>query len=80
MSRWTVVLCAAAITIGAALPASAADYNLVRWRSGDCQIWNNDNNTMPWGDGWVLLAWNMRTYQTAWQALQVEVAKGNCRP
>ena len=57
----------------------AADYNLVRWRSGDCQIWNNDTNRMPWGDGWILLAWNMPNYDTAWTRLKFEVAKGNCR-
>jgi hypothetical protein len=80
MSRWALVLCAAATIAAACVPANAADYNLVRWRSGDCQIWNNDANSMPWGDGWVLLAWNMPNYGTAWQALQVEIAKGNCRP
>ena len=78
MSRWTVALCAAAIAIVAAQPASAADYNIVRWQSGDCKIWNNDNNSMPWGGGWVLLKWNMASYETAQRALQVEIAKGNC--
>ncbi len=80
MSRWILVLCAAAITLAASLPANAADYNLVRWRTGDCQIWNNDTNSMPWGDDWIVLAWNMPDYQAAWNALQREIAKGNCRP
>lgn len=79
MSRWTYALCVAAIAFAAISPASAADYNVVRWRSGDCQIWNNDSNRMPWGDGWILVAWNMPNYDTALQALKVEVAKGNCR-
>lgn len=79
MSRWTYALCVAAIAFAVTSPASAADYNVVRWRSGDCQIWNNDTNRMPWGDGWILVAWNMPNYDTALQALKVEVAKGNCR-
>ena len=79
MSRWTLALCTAAIAIAVSSPVRA-DYNLVRWSSGDCQIWNNDNNRMPWGDGWVLLAWNMPSYDVAWQALRFEASKGNCRP
>jgi hypothetical protein len=79
MFRWMSVVCGAAIALSLAGAAQAADYNLVRWRSGDCQIWNNDTNRMPWGDGWILLAWNMPNYDTALNALKVEVAKGNCR-
>jgi len=73
------VVCGAAIAITLSVPAQANDYNLVRWRSGDCKIWNNDNNRMPWGDNWILLAWNMPSFETAWRALQIEIAKGNCR-
>jgi hypothetical protein len=79
MSRWTCALCVAAFAFAVSTPASAADYNVVRWRSGDCQIWNNDTNRMPWGDGWILVAWNMPNYDTALQALKFEVSKGNCR-
>ena len=52
-----------------------ADYNLVRWASGDCKIWVNDGNP-PWGDGWIVLVWNIPTYDLAWGVLREEAARG----
>jgi hypothetical protein len=78
MSRWTLSLCAAAIALAVSIPARA-DYQVIRWSSGDCKIWNNDTNTMPDGDGWLVLAWNIASYDGAWFALRDEIAKGQCR-
>jgi hypothetical protein len=49
----------------------------VRWASGDCKIWVNDGNP-PWGDGWIVLVWNIPTYDLAWGVLREEAARGNC--
>jgi hypothetical protein len=79
MSRWSLALVAAAIAFTAASPARAADYGLVRWANGDCKIWVNDTGNMPWGDDWIVLAWNIPTYDMAWYVLRQETALGNCR-
>jgi hypothetical protein len=50
----------------------------VRWAWGDCKIWVNDGN-VPWGDGWIVLAWNIPTYDLAWEVLREEASRGNCR-
>jgi hypothetical protein len=34
---------------------------------------------MPWGDDWIVLAWNIPTYDMAWYVLRQEAALGNCR-
>jgi hypothetical protein len=34
---------------------------------------------MPDGEGWIVLAWNLPNYESAWSALNVEAAKGQCR-
>jgi hypothetical protein len=78
MSRWTLALCAAAIAIAAASPARA-DFQVIRWSWGDCKIWNNDTNRMPDGEGWIVLAWGLPSYESAWWALNAEAAKGQCR-
>jgi hypothetical protein len=78
MSRWTLSLCAATIALAVASPARA-DYQVIRWSWGDCKIWNNDTNTMPYGEGWIVLAWGLPSYQSAWQALTVKIASGECR-
>lgn len=78
MSRWALALCAAAISLAAASPV-LADYQVIRWSWGDCKIWNNDTNVMPYGEGWIVLAWNLPTYESAWVALREEIAKGECR-
>jgi len=77
MSRWSLALIAAAIAFTTISPARA-DYNLVRWAWGDCKIWVNAGN-MPWGDDWVVLAWNIPTYDLAWDVLRAEASRGNCR-
>jgi len=78
MSRWSFFLCAAAIALAIANPAHA-DFQVIRWSSGDCKIWNNDNNTMPNGDGWIVLAWGLANYESAWSALNTEISRGQCR-
>jgi len=78
MSRWTLALCAAAITF-AVSSAARADYQVIRWSWGDCKIWNNDTNMMPSGEDWLVLAWGLPSYDSAWQALSTEAAKGQCR-
>lgn len=77
MSRWALVTLATAIAFTTASPARA-DYNLVRWASGDCKIWVNDSGNAPWGDGWVVLVWNIPTYDLAWYVLREQASFGNC--
>jgi hypothetical protein len=78
MSRWTLALCAAAIAAAVSTPVRA-DYHVIRWSWGDCKVWNNDTNRMPAGEGWIVLAWGLMTYDSAWDALNAEIGKGQCR-
>ena len=56
-----------------------SDYNLVRWPWGDCKIWVNDPGNVPWGDDWVVLVWNIPSYDAAWDVLRSEASRGNCQ-
>jgi hypothetical protein len=78
MSRWALAIFAATIAFAVTSPARA-DYNLVRWSWGDCKIWVNDSGNVPWGNDWVVLVWNIPSYNAAWDVLRSEAARGNCQ-
>jgi len=78
MSRWALAVFAATVAFGATSPARA-DYNLVRWSWGDCKIWVNDPGNVPWGNDWVVLVWNIPSYNAAWDVLRSEASRGNCQ-
>jgi hypothetical protein len=78
MLRATLFLCAAT-TVLALAGTAHADYHVIRWSSGECTIWNNDTNQMPYGEGWIVLAWALPDYESARWALGAEIAKGQCR-
>jgi hypothetical protein len=46
MKRWSLVLSAAAVCIMASSQAQAS-FQVVRWSSGFCQIWNNAVPAVP---------------------------------
>ena len=46
MKPFSLILSAAAISVVASSQAQA-DYQIIRWTSGFCQIWNQSNPTKP---------------------------------
>jgi hypothetical protein len=77
MNRLTSVLCAAAWFALAATPAQA-DYDVVRWGDGTCQVWNNGGGA-PWGSEWRRVAIGMPTWGDALDVLDQMYREGRCR-
>ena len=47
------------------------DWEIVRWRNGDCKIWRDDGGP-PWGAerrDWTVVAANLRSYDQAWREI-----------
>jgi hypothetical protein len=65
-----------ALGIAGATPARA-DYAVVRWDTGYCQIWW-DSAATPWGAGWTKIA-IMPTWDQAWAARDAAIMNGACR-
>jgi hypothetical protein len=65
-----------ALGVAAATPARA-DYAVVRWESGFCQVWW-DSGATPWGAGWTKIA-IAPNWQEAWAARDTAVMNGTCR-
>ncbi len=60
----------------AATPARA-DFTVVRFESGHCQIWWNSADN-PLGVGWTKIALGLPDYPSAWAALANAVAQRVC--
>jgi hypothetical protein len=52
-------------------------YDVIRWSNGDCKIWHDDADA-PFGTDWVLLRYNIRTYDRAWYRLGRLQARHKC--
>ena len=61
----------------AATPARA-DYALVKFESGYCQIWWDSAET-PWGVGWTKVAIGLPNFSVAWATLNTAIMQGVCR-
>jgi hypothetical protein len=60
----------------AASSAARADYAVVRYQAGYCQIWW-DASADPWGSGWTKIAM-VPDYASARAALNVAIANNQC--
>jgi hypothetical protein len=60
----------------AASSAARADYAVVRYQAGYCQIWW-DSSADPWGAGWTKIAL-APDYAAARAALNVAIANRQC--
>jgi hypothetical protein len=76
MKRLVFAVGILALGVAAATPARA-DYAVVRWDSGYCQLWWDSAST-PWGAGWTKIA-IAPTRQQAWAARDAAIMKGACR-
>jgi hypothetical protein len=76
MKPLVVALGILALGVAAATPARA-DYAVVRWDSGYCQIWW-DSAATPWGFGWTKIA-IAPNWQQAWAARDAAIMNGRCR-
>ena len=65
-----------AFALAAAAPARA-DFAVVRFETGHCQIWW-DSADNPWGFGWTKIAMGLPDYSAAWAALANAVAQRVC--
>ena len=77
MRRVFLMLSAAAISISASSQAQA-DYVLIRWTSGFCQIWNRSLPTKPFPNDFTV---GRQRFKTANDAVAVKmqlVARGQC--
>jgi hypothetical protein len=76
MKRSAFAFAVLALGLTAAAPARA-DYTVVRWENGYCQIWW-DSSATPWGVGWTKIAvtpdWSM-----AADAKDSAIQNGACR-
>ena len=65
-----------ALGLAASTPARA-DFAVIRFENGYCQIWWDSAGT-PWGGGWTKIAVGMPDYNAAWAVLAAAVAQRAC--
>jgi hypothetical protein len=58
--------------------AARADYALIQFRDGRCEIWQ-DSVDNPWGAGWSKLAIGLPSFPAAQMARDSAFAQGVCR-
>src|ERR1700722_4507950 len=74
-----LVLAAGFLTVALAASTSArADYAVIQFRDGRCEIWQ-DSGSGPVGAGWTKLAFGFPDYPTAQNAIDGAFAQGACR-
>ena len=54
-----------------------ADYAVVRFESGFCQVWA-DSASDPWGSGWTKLAIGLPDFESALALMRSAQANGDC--
>jgi hypothetical protein len=75
----TLALLIASLSVALAVSTSAkADYALIQFRDGRCEIWQ-DSGSDPWGAGWTKLAFGFPDYFAAHNAIDGALAQGVCR-
>ena len=77
MNRWTFAVCLLIAGLAASTPARA-DFAVVRFGDGFCQIWS-DSADNPWGTGWTKIALGLPDYEAAQAALAGAHARAICR-
>jgi hypothetical protein len=61
----------------AATPAKA-DFSVIRWTSGWCQIWDNAVPTTPWPTDYTVVATKLPNWNAAWAAFHGAIASRKC--
>jgi hypothetical protein len=77
MKRWTLLLSAAALCLMASNQAQAS-FQVIRWSSGFCQIWNNDFPGVPFQTDRKAVSKKFKTIEEAWAARGKLVAAKKC--
>jgi hypothetical protein len=75
MKRFTIGIGVLALSIAAAT-AARADYTVVQFSDGYCQIWS-DSADNPWGTGWTKIAITP-DWTSARAALDTAIANSSC--
>lgn len=65
-----------ALAFAAATPARA-DYALIQFSSGECEVWS-DSSDNPWGSGWTKLAFGLPNWDAGQAAYHTARAQGIC--
>jgi hypothetical protein len=77
MSRWSLILSAAAICIVTSSQAQA-DFQLIRWASGFCQVWDLSSGGLPFPNAYQLGKRSFKTFDEAMAAKLELVARREC--
>ena len=77
MKRWSVILSAAAICIAASSQAQAS-YQVIRWTSGFCQVWNHSIPTKPFPNDFKAVSRQYNTFHRAMAKKLRLVAHHHC--
>jgi len=77
MKRLAFAVGLLAMGFAASTPARA-DFAVVQFGDGYCQIWWDSADT-PWGVGWTKLAIGLPDYQVARASLDSAIMQGVCR-
>jgi hypothetical protein len=75
MKRLALGIGILALGFAAATPARA-DFTVIRFESGYCQIWW-DSSATPWGAGWTKIA-IAPDFSSAWSALDAAIKNRTC--
>jgi hypothetical protein len=78
MKRWSVLLSTAALCVMASSQAQAS-FQVIRWTSGFCQIWNNDlPGVVPFQKDHKAVSKKFKTIEEAWVARGKLVVAKTC--
>jgi hypothetical protein len=77
MKLLALAVCLLAVGFATSTPARA-DFAVVQFGDGYCQIWW-DSAATPWGDGWTKLAIGLPDHDVARAALDSAIMQGLCR-
>jgi len=77
MKNLVLATCFLTAALAASTPARA-DYAVVQFRDGHCQIWQ-DSVSNPWGAGWTKVAIGLPDRPAAQTAIDGAFARGVCR-
>ncbi|HZR63415.1 MAG TPA: hypothetical protein VFA80_20905 [Xanthobacteraceae bacterium] len=65
-----------ALAFAASTPARA-DYAVIQFANGDCEVWSNSTDN-PWGSGWRKLAFGLPNWDAGEAAYHAAKAEGVC--
>jgi len=77
MKKFALAIGFLTVALAASTPARA-DYAVVQYRDGRCEIWQ-DSASNPWGAGWTKIAIGLPDYPAAQTAIDGAFAQGVCR-